>query len=63
MDNLEKILDSYLKEFGELPILPKAVDYNLILDLMEDAVISKQPVTNDDIVKRLNEIDDPVDLS
>lgn len=61
--NMEKLLDEYLDTFGELPTLPKAVGYEAIRDLIQDAVVSKVPVSFDDIVKRLDEIDEPVDLA
>lgn len=59
----DKIIEEYAKTFGELPTLPKCAGYNLILDLMEDAVVSKKPVTFEQVVERLREIGEPLDIS
>ena len=63
MESLEKICKEYLEEFGELPMLPKLINYSLIADLMQDAIISRVPVSQDEINQRVREIDEPVDLS
>ena len=59
---MEKILEKYIEVFGELPRMPIMVNYKIIQDLMEDAIISKIPVSQDDINARVAEITDPIDL-
>ena len=59
---IEKIMSDYIKEFGTLPQLPVMVSYQIIADLMEDAIISKQPVNQSEINARVAEITDPIDL-
>ena len=59
---IEKIMSDYIKEFGSLPALPVMVNYSVIKDLMEDAIISKQPVSQSEINARVAEITDPIDL-
>ena len=60
---MEELILKYVDIFGELPVLPKMMGYEAIKDLMEDAIVSKKPVSQDQIVNRLYEIDEPVDLS
>lgn len=53
----------YLEVFGELPKMPVLVNYSLIADLMQDAIISKIPVSQEEINKRFEEMDEPIDLN
>lgn len=62
-DRYDKIAMQYLEVFGELPKLPVLVNMSLIADLMQDAIISKIPVSQEEINKRFEEMDEPVDLS
>lgn len=59
---IEQLTTQYLEVFGELPKLPIMVSYRIIADLMEDAIISKQPVSQSEINARVAEITDPIDL-
>ena len=59
----EKLLENYLLVFGELPDIPIMVSYDIIADLMEDAIVSKIPVSQEDINARVSEITDPIDLA
>lgn len=59
---IEELTTRYLEAFGELPVLPMMVTYRVIADLMEDAIISKKPITQDEINARVAEITDPIDL-
>lgn len=59
---IEKLVSKYLDTFGSLPHLPKLVNYSLIADLMEDAIVSKVPVSQEDIDERVKDIDEPIDL-
>lgn len=62
-EQIENLTTEYLKVFGELPKLPIMVAYGIIADLMEDAVISKKPLSQEDIDSRVAEITDPIDLA
>ncbi len=59
---LEKIIDQYQKTFGTLPKMPKMVSMSIIADLMQDAIVSKVPVTPEEVWKRVEESGEPVDL-
>lgn len=60
---MDELVNKYLMEFGELPRLPMMVAYSVIADLMEDAIISKIPVSQEAINARVAEITDPIDLA
>lgn len=59
---MEELINKYLEVFHDLPKLPKLVSYALIADLMQDAIVSKVPVSQEDIDARVAEMDEPVDL-
>lgn len=59
---MEQLIEKYQEIFHELPHLPKLVSYSLIADLMQDAIVSKIPVSQEDIDARLADMDEPVDL-
>lgn len=60
---IEQLTTRYLEAFGELPVMPLMVGYSVIADLMEDAIISKIPVSQDQINARVAEITEPIDLA
>ena len=60
--DIETLTTEYLEAFGSLPVMPVMVSYRVIADLMEDAIISKIPVSQDEINARVAEITDPIDL-
>ena len=60
---IEELTTEYLKVFGELPKLPIMVSYSVIADLMEDAIISKIPVSQSDINEAVKGITDPIDIA
>ena len=59
---IEELTSKYLKEIGSLPVLPYGATYGLIADLMEDAIISKIPVSQEAIWERIKENGQPLDL-
>ena len=63
MENIEELTKRYHETFGPLPRMPIMVSYTLIADLMEEAIISKVPVSQTDINERVSEISEPIDLS
>jgi len=50
MKDFNQLLADYEEMFGELPPIPKCGSYSTISDLLEDALISKKPLTWDDVV-------------
>ena len=56
MNRFNKILEDYEDEFGSLPSIPKGGSYSTIADLMEDALISKQPVSVDDVLEAFKNV-------
>lgn len=58
---MEEITREYLKAFGELPPMPQTVSMLIIVDMMEDAILAKTPLTQQDIWERIEEIGEPVD--
>lgn len=63
INKMDELAMKYLEVFGELPKLPVLVNMSLIADLMQDAIVSKIPVSQEDINKRFEEMDEKVDLS
>lgn len=61
-DRYDKIAMQYLETFGELPKLPVLVNMSLIEDLMVDAIVSKIPVSQEEIEERFKNLDEKVDL-
>lgn len=61
--DIETLTTEYLKEFGYLPKLPIMVTYRIIADLIEDAIISKKPITQEEIDERVSRINAPIDLA
>lgn len=56
---MEKIIQDYLDTFGEMPPLPKLVNYTLVEDLIKDAIISKRPLSQDEIFEAIKGL--PID--
>lgn len=56
MNRFNKILEDYEDAFGELPPIPKGGSYSTIADLMEDALISKKPVSVDDVLEAFKNV-------
>ena len=57
MNDFQKILEDYEDMFGELPAIPKCGSYSTIADLMEDALLSKQPVKVEDVLEAFKNIE------
>ena len=57
MNDFQKILEDYEDMFGELPPIPKCGSYSTIADLMEDAILAKQPVKIEDVLEAFKDID------
>jgi len=49
--NANKIIEEYEGLFGQLPTLPIMGNYGSILDIMQDAIIRKQPLTHDEVME------------
>lgn len=60
---IENLVERYLDSVGELPALPFGATYGLIADLMEDAIISKQPIPQEAIWERIRENGQPLDIA
>ena len=45
MNELDILLEQYFRLFQEYPPLPICASYDMIQDLIEDAVVSKKPIT------------------
>lgn len=52
----ERIMDEYIKVFNQEPPLPIMGNYGVILDIMQDAIIRKQPLTIDEVMKEFEKI-------
>lgn len=61
--DIEDLTTRYLEQLGELPVLPFGATYALIADLMEDAIISKIPVDQEEIWERIKENGSPLDIA
>lgn len=59
---IEELVKKYYETFGEYPYKPIMVSYKLIADLIDEAIISKQPVDPEEVMKRVKDLDEPVDL-
>ncbi len=57
MNRFNQILEDYEDIFGQLPQIPKGGSYSTIADLMEDALISKKPLTWDDVINSFADIE------
>ena len=51
-----QVLEDYEDMFGVLPPIPKGGSYSTIVDLMEDALISKQPVKVEDVLEAFEDV-------
>lgn len=56
MKDLNQLLADYEEMFGELPPIPKCGSYSTIAELMEDALISKKPVTWDEAMEAFENV-------
>lgn len=56
MEKFNQILSDYEEMFGTLPPIPKCGSYSTIADLMEDALIAKQPVKVEDILEAFENV-------
>lgn len=56
MNRFNKILEDYEDMFGELPPIPKCGSYSTIVDLMEEAMIAKKPLTWEDIIDSFDDV-------
>lgn len=56
MNRFNQILEDYEDMFGVLPAIPKGGSYSTIADLMEDSLISKQPVKVEDILEAFRDV-------
>ena len=54
--------EEYLKTFGELPKIPIMCSMSHIKDLMEEAIIRKKPLTQEEINEAFEDIDEEYDL-
>ena len=54
----------YIRMFGEIPMLPIGVTWYAIKDLMEDAIIAKKPLTQDEVNEAMDKFlaDNDVDF-
>lgn len=59
---IEKLIDDYLKLFGEPPFLPQMASYEMFSDLIKEAIIRKEPLTPDEIMEELENNADSLDL-
>lgn len=57
MNDFQKILEDYEDMFGELPAIPKCGSYSTIADLMEDAILAKQPVKIEDVLEAFKDVE------
>lgn len=44
-----EILEKYRETFGQLPVLPIMGNYGSIINEMEEAIIRKSPLTDDEV--------------
>ena len=56
MNEFNQILEDYEELFGELPPIPKGGSFSTIADLMQDALISRRPVSVDDILDAFKDV-------
>lgn len=57
------IVEEYFKLFGELPDIPIMCNYSQIEDLMYDAIISKKPLSQDEVNKFFENMNEPYDIN
>lgn len=54
--------EKYLKTFGELPKIPIMCSMSRIKELMEEAIIRKEPLTQEEINEAFKDIDEEYDI-
>lgn len=57
---MEEIIQKYIDEFGEMPPLPKMVNYTLVEGLIREAIIRKTPLDQDEIFEAIKGL--PIDV-
>jgi len=62
MENLEELVQNYVEAFGEFPFLPIGASYSMIADLISDAIVSKVPVSPEEVWQRIEDRGEPLDL-
>lgn len=59
---MRNIRKEYEDLFGSLPKIPVMCSYSQIYDLMEDAIISKMPLTQEEVNKHFEDMDESYDI-
>lgn len=59
---LQELVNKYYEQFGDLPPVPVTYSMAEIADLIEDAIIAKRPISQDEIFERIKKNGEPVDI-